>query len=106
METAYYRATRRMSGDRVVDVRFEDLERDPMGQVRRIYAQLGLEFSPRFQQRLQRYLADVAGYQKNRFHTLPEAQQRLIDARMGSFMLRWGYRSAVGRPAAERREAA
>lgn len=107
MEEAFYRASRELSPENVVEVRFEDVERDPLGEVRRIYAQLGLVFSARFQERLQRYLESVAGYQKNRFGSLPEDVQARIDAQMGLFMERWGYSPAAApsrQP--ERRQAA
>ena len=106
MEEAFYEASRRMPAQTFAEMRFEDLERDPIGQIRRLYAQLGLSISPLFQQRLERYLRSVAGYQKNRFSTLPEAQQREIDAKMGLFMERWGYRTGDARERFGKRRAA
>ncbi len=40
-----------------VDVRYDDLVRDPIGTVRRIYAQLDLAFTPLAEDRMQRYVA-------------------------------------------------
>ncbi|MFH1574118.1 MAG: sulfotransferase, partial [Acidobacteriota bacterium] len=91
MEQAFYRHTAGLPADQVAEVRFEDVERDPVGEVRRIYAELGLQVTPRFEERLRRYLARIAGYRKNSFRQLPEADRHEIDARMASFMARWGY---------------
>lgn len=91
MEDTYYRETAGLSSDQVTEIRFDQLERDPIAQVRRIYDELGLEFTDLFQQRLETYMAGIADYKKNRFNTLPEFEQRQITAKLGHLMHRWGY---------------
>lgn len=91
MEEAFERDAARLPPRSVARVRFEDLERDPIGQVRRLYRELGLEVTATFAARLQRYLATVADYQKNRHVELPEAERLAVNAKMGSFLARWGY---------------
>jgi omega-hydroxy-beta-dihydromenaquinone-9 sulfotransferase len=103
MEEAFYRQSEALPDGQVAEVRFEDLERDPVGEVRRLYARLGLDFSPEFARRLDRYLAGVAGYRKNRFKPLSDDEQRAIAAKMGPFMQRWGYNND---PAAQPSDAA
>lgn len=106
MEEAYYAQTARLPAGQAVEVRFEDLERDPVGQVRRIYARLGLEFTPQFERRLERYLAGVAGYRKNALRDPDEEDRRRIDAAMSDLMARWGYAARAPAAPAERRRAA
>ena len=77
--------------DGTAELAFEDLERDPIGQLRQIYARLGLEFTTRFEARLERYLESIADYQKNRFKPLADDVRREVDAAIGPFMARWGY---------------
>lgn len=91
MEDAFVRQTAGLPDAQVAEVRFEDVERDPIGEVRRIYARLGLEFTPAFERRLEQYLAKIAGYRKNSFRALPPEDRRRIDAKLGPFMARWGY---------------
>lgn len=98
-ERAFYRDAAALPAKDVAELRFEDLETDPIGQVRRIYEQLHLEFTPTFQRRLETYLASIAGYRKNRFKPLPLQQQQAIDEAMGEFAARWGY-DGVGSKAA------
>lgn len=43
-------------------VRYQDLIADPMGQIRRVYAELGLELSPRAAERMGAYLRSVSDY--------------------------------------------
>lgn len=90
-ERAFYDAAQQLPADDVAEVRFEDLEQDPLGEVRRVYDQLKLEFTPELQRRLENYLASIAGYKKNRFARLPGDQRQEIDAKMGDFAARWGY---------------
>ena len=87
----FYQDARELPWGDVVEVRFEDLERDPLFEVRRIYRELGLEFSEQFEERLIRYLDSVVGHQKNRFAELPAGERQHIDAQLGHFMRRWSY---------------
>ena len=80
-----------LPADDTVQVRFEDLERDPRGEVARIYKTLGMTPSPPFVERLEEYLTSRAGYTKNRFSHLTPDEQRLIDRAMGPYRRAWGY---------------
>lgn len=106
MEQAFYEQTADLPADQVAEVRFEDVERDPMGQVRQIYAQLGLEFTPALEKRLTRYLAKIAGYRKNSFRNLPEEDRRRIDAELAPLMVRWGYAAGATTAPGQQRKAA
>lgn len=100
MEEAFYADTSALPSEQVAEVRFEELEADPRTVIRRVYAQLGLEFSPAFAARLDRYLASVADYTKNRFRPLPDDEARAVEAQLGPLMDRWGYpRTATASPA-------
>ena len=47
---------------RVAEVRYEDLVADPLGELRRVYGELGLEWSEALQARAGRYLSEVRDY--------------------------------------------
>ncbi|MCA9270808.1 MAG: sulfotransferase, partial [Planctomycetales bacterium] len=101
-EDAFYRDAAALPPHDVAEVRFEDLEGDAIGEVRKIYDALSLEFTPQFEARLRAYLESVAGYQKNRFKKLPADEQARVDAVMGDYARRWGYAddgSAAGKAA-------
>jgi len=91
IEEAFRRDAAKLPEGDVAQVRFEDLERDPLGEIRRVYAELGLDFHADLQRRLRRYLESIAGYRKNRFRELPEEKKAEIDRKMGPFMQAWGY---------------
>ena len=91
LEGAFYRDTTEAPQDTVTEVRFEDLEQLPIEQLRRIYAELDLEWTAAYQQRLENYLAGLAGYQKTRHKTLTDTERQQIRSTMLPFMRRWGY---------------
>ena len=94
LEEAFYRDASALPGEDVAELKFEDLERDAIGQIERVYSELGLEITSKFRQRLEDYLEDVSDYKKNRHRELPDGERSQIDAVMGSLTRRWGYDTA------------
>jgi hypothetical protein len=76
--------------ERLCEVRYEDLVKEPLEQMRAIYEQLELggfeEVLPAFQ----RYFADKADYQTNRFELSPQERAE-IGRRWRSYIERYGY---------------
>jgi hypothetical protein len=72
------------------EVRYEDLVQDPIGQVRRVYEELGLGGFEEVLPALERYMAGQAGYQTNRFNLPPETRDE-IARRWQFFFERYGY---------------
>jgi hypothetical protein len=102
MEDCYTRDAARLPNGQVAQVRYEDLVRDPCGEIRRLYAELNLEFSAAFEERLTAYLAAEEGYRPNKHPQLPPVVKAAIDAAMGKYLLAWGY---VEQPETGRRAA-
>lgn len=73
------------------DVRYEDLVRDPIGQVRAIYDQLDLGDFDRMQDSLRAYLRDQQDYQPNRHETLDEDLRAEIRRRWRGYAEKYGY---------------
>ena len=70
---------------------YEDLERDPVGQVESIYRSLGLPGFDAFRPSLAAYASSIAGYRKNRHPALPgPTRRRVADAWRRCFDA-WGY---------------
>lgn len=73
------------------ELRFSDLERDPVGQVRQTYEALGLDGFDRLAPKLEREVAALAGYRRNTFPPLdPLVRDRVARAWQRSFT-EWGY---------------
>ncbi len=75
---------------RFYEVRYEDLVRDPVGQMRNIYEQFQLEGFDDLLPKLEAYSADHRDYKTNRFELDPQLKTQ-IDHRWGPFMRRYGY---------------
>lgn len=73
------------------EVAFEDLERDPMGEVRQVYQALGLPEFGIVEADLQRYVDSLRGYRKNEFPPLPAPLTERIRERWGRTIEEWGY---------------
>jgi hypothetical protein len=72
------------------EVRYEDLVREPAGQMRRLYEHLGLGGFDEYRPRLERYLQSIAGYETNKYQLTPE-QRALVAERWGDVIRKYGY---------------
>jgi omega-hydroxy-beta-dihydromenaquinone-9 sulfotransferase len=91
MYAAYFEEKGLIPAGRLVEVAFEDLEADPVGQIRRVYESLGLPDFGTTEPALLRYLAAVAGYKKNSLPVIaPTLRERIVNEWRPSFEA-WGY---------------
>jgi hypothetical protein len=72
------------------EVRYEDLVRDMVGEVRRIYDWLGLDGFEQVAPALNAYVAKTAGYKPNRYQIPPQLRDQ-ITARWRSYAEKYGY---------------
>ncbi len=78
-------------GDQLYELSFEALEQDPAGQVRAIYDRFELPGFDSVEPRLRRYLASIAGYQKNRYPPIPPLLRKRLAAAWRQSFDTWGY---------------
>ena len=92
-----YRAFERDRGlidpSRLSEVSYEAMVADPIGQVRRIYEELGLGGFDDVRPVLEQYVASQADYRPNRYDLSPEMRAE-ISRRWSSFIQKYGYPSA------------
>ncbi|HZT82497.1 MAG TPA: sulfotransferase [Gemmataceae bacterium] len=72
------------------ELKYEDLVRDPVGQMRALYDHLGLGGFDRVLPRLEAYLAGQKGYRTNRYEMTPELRAKIAQ-RWGDVIRRYGY---------------
>jgi hypothetical protein len=72
------------------ELRYEDLVRDPVGQMRLLYERLGLGGFEDCRPRLERYVESIAGYETNRYELTPE-QRAQVAERWDDVIRRYGY---------------
>jgi hypothetical protein len=73
------------------EVAYEAVEADPVGQVREIYAQLGLPGFAGVRSRLERYVDEIRGYRKNQHPELSSGLKQKIHAAWGRSFDTWAY---------------
>jgi hypothetical protein len=76
---------------RYCEVKFEDLEKDPLAVVRSVYQSLALPDFEEVEPELKRYVASLAGYRKNAFPDLQADLRRRISTEWRACFEEWGY---------------
>lgn len=80
----------RIPAGNLAEVRFEDLERDPVGELRRLYEELGLPRWDAAEPCFREYLGALSGYRKNDFSS-DQSVIDTVDARWAFILRAWGY---------------
>jgi hypothetical protein len=91
MYDAFFAQRGLIPADRFHEIGYEDLEKDPLGEVRRLYEALDLPDFAQAAPALERYLATLAGYQKNKFPELPAELRARIAEEWRRCFDEWGY---------------
>lgn len=78
MYDAYYEDLPLIAKDRIHEVRFDELEVDPIGEVAKIYRHLKLDGFGKFEPKLRGYVDCLKGYQKNVFNPLDSATRAIV----------------------------
>jgi hypothetical protein len=80
-EESYLAAKARVPPGRLAELRLEDLLADPLGEIKRLYAELDLPYSDEFEQRLLEYLDATRSYEANTHREKsPEEARRVAEA--------------------------
>ena len=82
-------------GGNLAEVKYEDLISDPLGELERIYAALGLsDWESGGKQAVIEYLSTLSDYPKNTFESDPVAMERISQAWRFAFE-EWNYELPV-----------
>jgi hypothetical protein len=80
----------RLAADQFFEVRFEDLEREPLKELERVYTALDLGDFDEVKSRMRSYLASISGYKKNRYE-IPPKKRREVAVKLVPIMETYGY---------------
>jgi hypothetical protein len=75
---------------RFYELRYEELVRDPIGQMQALYDRLELGDFEKLRPRLEEYVAKMADYQTNRYALTPQLRDK-ITQRWGKVIRQYGY---------------
>jgi hypothetical protein len=73
------------------EMRFEDLERDPVAEIRRLYESLGIPGFEAFRPSLEDYVRSNSGYRKNAYEELPASLRAEISQAWRRSFDEWNY---------------
>jgi hypothetical protein len=90
MYEAFFENEHLLPADRFHRIRFEDLRADPVGELRRLYAAIGLGEFPG--QAISRYLDRIRDYEQNPYPPLTAEQRAVVAERWSRSFDAWGYR--------------
>lgn len=76
--------------DRLYEIRYEELEQDPIGELRKVYEHCEWPGFELLEQKLATQVDGLREYQKNEFRMQPDLKRRLYDRLRGVFE-RYGY---------------
>ena len=96
MMRQYLRDRELIPAGHLAEVRFEDLERAPMEELERLYAELALPGWERARQSMADYLGTLSGYRKNP-HRIDRQTIDAVDRAWGFALEEWGYGPPDGR---------
>jgi omega-hydroxy-beta-dihydromenaquinone-9 sulfotransferase len=77
-------------GERVYEMKFEDLDADPVSEMRKLYSWFGLPLDEPLIRALENFTDSMKGYRKNEF-SLNEAEKQLIRERLNHHMQFFNY---------------
>ena len=87
---AYLNSRSKIPSGRHMEVRFEDLEADPLSEMRRIYDTLGLTGFDESEPALRAYIDSVSGYRKNAYELNTDAIEK-VNRHWAFAFDQWGY---------------
>lgn len=93
MHEAYFRDRDLIPPDRFHEIRYEDLEHDPVSEIGGLYEKLQLDDFEAFKPVLENQVAALAGYRKNRFEQSSKADRDKILRAWHRCFEEWNYES-------------
>jgi len=76
---------KKLPNEKYFELKFEDLETDPIDRIKQIYKHFNVEFSEEFEEQMKNFLISVSNYQKNKY-SIPEADKLEINNILKTWM--------------------
>ena len=80
----FFAERHRLTDENYCEVRFDDLVRDPLGQLRRVYQRLRLPTFDYVEPAVQEYIHSIKGYARNSFEPMTDPIRERVTLRMVS----------------------
>lgn len=73
-----------------IEVSFEDVEKNPMREIKKIYQYMDLDWTPEYEKKLSEYIDSIANYEKN-VYTITSEDREMIYTSCKDIIDKWGY---------------
>ena len=90
MMNSYFIESKLIPNDNLVELKFEDLEEDPLFQLQRIYNKLDLKGYEQVESNFLTYLQSIRSYKKNKFNYSKELIDK-VNKHWGFTIEKWDY---------------
>lgn len=91
MYDSYFEEAPLIPASRFHEVRYEDLDRNPLLEMRKLYEALSLQGFDKLKSALDAYIGSVRNYEKNRFEPMGESLRTSIKSAWGRELDMWKY---------------
>ena len=88
---SFFEQRHRLTPQNYCEVRFEELEKDPIGQLQTVYERLELPTFDHAKGRLVEYVESLAGYSRNSFPALSESMRKRVSHAWSRSFEEWSY---------------
>ncbi len=72
------------------EVDFEDLETDPINELKKIYRAIGLKYSSQFEQKVRQFLTELSDYRKNSY-SITNDEKAIIRSKLAAHFYHYKY---------------
>jgi len=91
MYDAYFKDREAISVDRFIDISFEELETDMVGQIEKIYQRINIDGFGEVEPKLVEYIESISSYQKNKYDPLPKELKTKVRETCKRSFVEWEY---------------
>ena len=82
-----------LTPDEFYEIRFEDLEKQPLTEIEKIYCNLRLRGFQSVRGKLESYLASISGYKKN-VYDIPDWKRNQLRRIFSPILVEYGYQNS------------
>lgn len=94
MLTTIQRDMKKIPDYNYTEVKFEDLEQNPIKEIKRIFEKLELRYSTEYENNINKFLNEIKDFKKNKY-VLTTKDKETIDNKLNDYIKYYGYLSPV-----------
>lgn len=79
-----------LPSDQYYEICFEDLEKNPIAWIKKIYGHFGIEYSSNTEKKMQQFLEGLKSYRKNEYHLCSKQRETIVN-QMRDQMMHYNY---------------